>query len=401
MAPFTLGRMKSALLAAAGTIALVASAAPAAGAATVTFGADLNNPANVPNNDTTGGVCRAGVANPLGTIPGGGVTPTPLVGPGSQSCMWTYKGYAKYDRDGLGAPATGTVTAIRVKVGPVTGKMRVNVIRFNDQNGSSSGPYLEAYGPEFTPSPNSITQVPTNLRVQSDDYVVPGDPTIRSIDQLALEVEAPDVPIPLFRDPPAANNPLTGAANTYGTYPGPTEQGIEAPSYNAIPGTVAYRKPNGGVSSELGVLMSADLTTGLAPPPPPGPTGPTGPTRGGPLVKLKKTVSVPAGASKVSVGRAANPPTAATVQRLTATPKAIGARTAKKARRVVLGTGRTTIKARKTASLNVKLTKAARRRLQHGHRIKATLTVTARGTSGAKATVTRSVTLKPRKKKRR
>ncbi len=253
--------MRRAIRTCACVIALAAWAAPVASARTLTFGADLNNPANVPNNDTTGGVCAAGVANPIAPIPGS-VTPPALVPPGYQSCMWTYTGYDKYDLDGLGAPATGRITAIRVKVGPVTGKMRVNVIRFLNQRGSVSGPYLEAYGPEFTPKPNSITQVPTSLRVQSDDYVLPGDPTIRAIDQLALEVEAPDVPIPLFRDPPAANNFFTGAANTYGTYPGPTEQRIEAPSYNAIPGTVQYSNPNGGVASELGVLMSADLTTG-------------------------------------------------------------------------------------------------------------------------------------------
>ncbi len=263
--------MRRAILTCACAIAFAAWTAPVASARTVTFGADLNNPANVPNNDTRGGVCRAGVANPIAPIPGS-VIPPPLVAPGYQSCMWTYSGYDKYDLDGLASPASGRITAIRVKVGPVTGRMRVNVIRFLNQRGSVSGPYLEAYGPEFTPKPNSITQVPTSLRVQSDDYVFPGDPTIRAIDQLALEVEAPDVPIPLFRDPPAANNFFTGAANTYGTYPGPTEQRIEAPSYNAIPGTVQYSNPNGGVSSSLGVLMSADLTVGSpggATPPPP------------------------------------------------------------------------------------------------------------------------------------
>lgn len=254
--------MRRVILTCAFAIALAACAAPVASARSLTFGADLNNPANVPNNDTRGGVCAAGVPNPIAPIPGS-VIPPPLVQPGYRSCMWTYTGYDKYDLDGLASPATGRITAIRVEVGPVTGKMRVNVIRFLNQRGSVSGPYLESYGPEFTPRPNSITRVPTSLRVQSDDYVLPGDPTIRAIDQLALEVEAATVPIPLFRDPPAANNFFTGAANTYATYPGPTEQRIEAPSYNAIPGTVQYSNPNGGVASQLGVLMNADLTTGV------------------------------------------------------------------------------------------------------------------------------------------
>lgn len=232
--------MKRTLLAAAGTIALAASAAPPAGAATATFGADLNN---LPANNDSGAVCSAG-------IPGYGLA-------GSNSCMFTYFGINGADT--LFTPASGTVTAIRVKVGNVTGKMRVNVVRLNYQQTadpghpkSVSGPYLEAYGPEFTPRANAITQIATSLPVQLDPNPAPWDVgRIQSSDALALEVEAPNVPIPLDSD--------AAAQDLYATYPGPTEQGLQAPSYNSIPNT---RQIDG---QNLGVLMSADLTTGPGP----------------------------------------------------------------------------------------------------------------------------------------
>lgn len=236
--------MRRILLAAIGALTLSVSVVPAAGAATGTFGADLNH---LPPNNTAGDVCSAGI--PAYGLP-----------QGSQSCMFTYFGSGA---DTLFAPVSGTVTAIRVKVGNITGKMRVNVVRFNYyQTGDPShpktvtGPYLEAYGPEFTPQANAITQVATRLPVQLDPNPAPGDTsTIQSSDALALEIEAPNVPIPLDSD--------AAASSLYVTYPGPTEQGLQAPSPNAIPNTRQIAGQN------LGVLMNADLTTG-----PPGPSRP-------------------------------------------------------------------------------------------------------------------------------
>jgi hypothetical protein len=104
----------------------------------------------------------------------------------------------------------------------------------------------------------------------------------------------------------------------------------------------------------------------------------------------------------VNVGRAANPPTAATTQSLTATPRALGARAGKKKpKKVSVGKGKTTVRPGKTATIKVTLTRSARSRLRRGHRIKATLKVTARGATGTKASVTRTITLKPKPRKRR
>ena len=227
-------------------LTLSLSAVSTAGAATGTFGADLNH---LPPNNTPGDVCSAGI--PSYGLPAG-----------SQSCMFTYFGSGA---DTLFAPVSGTVTAVRVRMGNVTGKMRVNVVRFNYyQTGDPThpktvtGPFLEAYGPEFTPQANAVTQVATSLPVRLDPNPAPGDTsTIHSSDALALEVEAPNVPIPFASD--------AAASSLYATYPGPTEQGLGAPSFNSIPGT---RQIAGG---NLGLLMNADLTTGspTSPPPPP------------------------------------------------------------------------------------------------------------------------------------
>ncbi len=270
------------ILAAAGAVALVASAAPAAGAATASFGADLNN---LPANNTAGDVCSAG-------IPAYGLS-------GSQSCMFT--AFTE-----LFAPASGTVTAIRVKIGNVTGPMRVNVVRFLYQHTTDPGhpinvygPFLEAYGPDFTPAPNQITQVSTRLPLTLQPTPPPGDTTsIEASDGLALEVRDPNATIPLFNDSSGASS------STYATYPGPTEQGLRAgPTNDGIPNTRQ-------ITASLGVLMSADLDTGAIPGPNPnpvpGPTpfpGPTpkqGPVAGGPAVNFP-------GAGRVRKGTATIP----------------------------------------------------------------------------------------------
>ncbi len=211
--------------------AALAVAAPA-GAAEYPFGADL---ANLPANDHADATCQHS--------PPGRDAPT-----GSPSCMWSY--INQYP-DTLVPPATGSVTTVRVKVGQTTGRMRVNVIRFlfqqtgNGSSPTSSGPYLESYGPEFTPTPNAVTQVATNLPVQVDPTPPPSDTqTVQVIDALALEVEDQGVPIPIFVD---------DGALTYPVYPGPTAAGVPAPSPNALPSYTYFG---------LGVLMNGVVTTG-------------------------------------------------------------------------------------------------------------------------------------------
>jgi hypothetical protein len=124
------------------------------------------------------------------------------------------------------------VTNVRVKVGATTGRMRVNVVRFLFQQNlgdpshpTSAGPFLEAYGPEFTPTANAVTAVPTSLPVEVDPTPAPNDYTsIQVIDAIAIEVEEGGVPPPIFPRP----------SLFYASYPGPTALGLAAPSTNAL-----------------------------------------------------------------------------------------------------------------------------------------------------------------------
>jgi VCBS repeat protein len=108
----------------------------------------------------------------------------------------------------------------------------------------------------------------------------------------------------------------------------------------------------------------------VTPPPPNGPGVPK-------VVAIKSTLVMKT--KQLVVGKATNPPTASTVQKLVAHGK-------------VLGRGRTTIAAGTTKRLTIKL----KRRLKRSLRAK--LTITATGPTGLEATVRKTVWLKRRKR---
>jgi hypothetical protein len=372
------------LLAAAGLVACsaAATAAPAA-AATYTFGANLATVAP----DPTANKCS---------------DPVPAYGvpAGNQSCMATYLGTYP---DTLGAPASGTITAVRVKVGPITGPMRVNVIRFLFQQNpgdpshpTSAGPFLEAYGPQFTPNASATTQVATSLAMQEDPTPAPSDgTTIQVIDQLALEIDAPNVPIPAFADP---------GALSYLTYPSPTSENLPAPSPNRIPGSL--------LGTGLGVLMSADLTTGAPvitplPPPIPPPAGPPPPLPVPPppvpVVALpKQSFQVRDGAATIPVkctvadcrGKLAllNTGGAATRATTRSVIRKASSKKPKKKQTTTYGTATFSAKAGKTASVKVKLNASGRALLKHHKKAKVYAKVTF--SSGGGLTKSFAVTLK-------
>lgn len=323
-------------------VAVAALLALPAGAGAVTFGADL---ATLPANNTPGG-CTQG---PPGFI----------LGPfGLSSCMWSYLGNGT---NSLVPPARGVVTAVRVKVGATTGPMRVNVIRFLfRQTGDaahpfSAGPFLEAYGPQFTPAANAVTTVPANLSMKVDPTPALTDlSTIQVIDALALEVQAPSVPIPAFSAPGALSYPV---------YPGPTAQGVPAPSPNGLPtyGTIGY-----------GVLMSADLTPDEATPAPagPGPTLPTPTAR--PTVRLPATGTVRDGATLLPIACQV-----ADCSGLVSLLRGGGAAaTASAKRATTLGSARFSAKAGTTKRVKVKLNRTGRRLVAKSRRVKVTARVT-------------------------
>ena len=337
-------------------------AAPAAAvAATYTFGANLD-------------------ATPINPAASKCSDPVPAYGvpAGSQSCMASYIGTYP---DSLVAPATGTVGVVRVKVGPTTGPMRVNVIRFLFQQNpgdpahpTSAGPFLEAYGPQFTPAANATTPVAANLPMQEDPTPTPNDgTTIQVIDALALEVQAPNVPLPAFGD---------AGALSYLVYPGPTQQGLAAPSTNAIPGRL--------LGTGLGVLMSADLATPAAPiapiPPPVAPPAPPPAVAPPPTAKF----SVPGQSARVKQGVATVPVLCQVVDcsgKLTlqsvaprATTRAVTRATAKK-KTITYGSAKFSAKAGKKTSVKIKLTKSGRALLKHAS--KATVVAKVTLTTGA------------------
>jgi hypothetical protein len=339
--------------------AVVLGGATPAGAATATFGADLA--ANAPSEQAN--VCS---------------DPVPAYGvpAGSQSCMASYLG--------LTAPASGTVTQVRVRVGPTTGPMRVNVIRFlfkqnpgDPSHPTSAGPFLEAYGPQFTPAANAVTPVTTSLAMQEDPTPPPYDAvTIQVIDVLALEVLAPNVRIPAFVD---------ATALSYLTYPAPSQQGLAAPSTNAIPGSL--------LGTGLGVLMSADLSTSATPivlppgvpPPPPGVPAPQ-------ITLARPTARVKDGVATVPlVCKVLDCTGKLSLRSLPAkTRAAVRAAASASSKVKTYGSAKFSVKAGKTGSVKVRLTKSGRALLKHRTKAK----VVAKVTYASGATASFQVTLK-------
>ena len=318
----------------AGCLATLAVAAPA-GATAIPFGPDLTN---LPANNDQG--CQA-------------------------SCMWTF--VDTYPNT-LIAPASGTVTGVRVKVGATTGRMRVNVVRFlfqqnpaNPSYPTSSGPYLEAYGPEFTPAADSVTPVATNLPVQVDPTPLPSDgQSIQVIDAIAIEVEETGVPAPIFKLPTAL---------VYPTYPGPTSQGIEAPSFNVLP---TYTNIGFGVLAN-GVVETAGggVPTGGGPPVTP-PAGGGGPVAGLPGTAVP-TIALTRASAPVTRGVAAIPLTcqgadcagSVTLQSGAGAARAVAAKKA-----TTYGTAKFAAKAGKKTTAKVKLNKKGRALLKKKNKAK-------------------------------
>ena len=217
--------------AAAAGAALVALATAPTSAAAVTFGADLNN---APTNTTT---C------------GAGAPPLYIYDVGSPSCLYFSgaPGSSSY------APMSGTVTAVRVRVGAVTGPMQVVVMRSLYQNkaGDPGHPYfaccfVESYGPVFEPQANAITTVPMSLPMTEESTPPPNDFTTNAAgDFLALSVLAPNVPVPMFIDNQSGDS---------GFYPAPTAQTVPAPSQNPI-----FQSTDIFAGQ---ILINADLDTG-------------------------------------------------------------------------------------------------------------------------------------------
>lgn len=329
----------------ASAIALLASVP--AGASATTFGADLNN---VPNNPTT---CGEGIA-PYFSAP-----------IGSPSCMY----YSGAPGPSSYAPTSGTLTAVHVRVGATTGPMQVVIMRSLYQNkaGDPGHPYfaccfVERYGPIFTPQPNTVTTVATNLPVTEEPTPPANDfSTNAAGDFLALSVLAPNVPIPAFGD---------GRSGFAGYYPAPSE--ATAPAPGPTPLTAA----TDGFGAQ--VLLSADLEGGGAGAPPlptPQPAAPAPPSVAPTLVP---SIALPRLTIPVKNGTATVPIQCLLVNcagvinlqsaQLAGLANAASKKHAKKPKVVSYGTASFSLKANTTGKVKVKLDVAGRKLLKaHGN----------------------------------
>lgn len=192
----TAGRFLAATGVAAGAVALLFALPSTAGALTV--GADLNRPANA----TYGCELKPGV-----TALGG----RQFLPSGQTSCTYMPTGSLGNFSEGTAAPSGFSVaTRVRVKVGNVTGPMRITVSR---QLGSTSVGltccHFAGQSQVFTPRRNGITTVNVRLPLRSEVDGVNGQ-VIQ--DYLAISVLAPGVPIPAHEigNPGNINNPGAG-----------------------------------------------------------------------------------------------------------------------------------------------------------------------------------------------
>lgn len=311
-----------------------------------TFGGDLSN---APNVSTT---C------------GEGVFPYFSAPMGSPSCMY----FSGSPTSSPYAPTSGTVTAVHVRVGAVTGPMQVVVMRSLYQNkvGTPGEPYfaccfVERYGPIFTPQPNSVETVKADLPM-TEEPIPPADDftTNAAGDFLALSVLAPNVPIPAFRDEKSSYS---------GYYPAPSEGSSPAP------GPTPLTAATDGVGAE--VLLSADLESEGAPAgktpasagPVPAPAN-TPPAQANPQ-RLFPTLTFPKSVVPVRNGTVSLPLQCAAadcvgnvlLQNLEQQGATIAkTNTSKKKRKkITYGTGSVNVKVGLTGSVKVKLTAAGRK----------------------------------------
>jgi hypothetical protein len=357
----------------ASALALAASAPAAAGA--VTFGADLNN---APNSPTT---C------------GEGIFPYFSAPMGSPSCMY----YSGAPGPSSYAPASGTITAVHVRVGAVTGPMQPVIMRSLYQNkaGDPGHPYfaccfVERYGPVFTPQANTVTTIAASLPVTEEPTPGPDDfSTTAAGDFLALSVLAPNVPIPAFGD---------SRSGYAGYYPAPSEDSTPAPSPNPL--TAA----TDGFGAQI--LVSADLDTdtggggGAAVPAPGGPAPAPNPT---PLPAGLASIAFPKLTIPVKHGTATLPiqclvvDCAGVLSLQNVEQPGVGAglasrKKAKKRKPVSYGTASFALKAGTTGKVKVKLNAAGRGLLKAHRQIKVWASI--RFTAGGGRAKSTRVTLK-------
>lgn len=171
---------------------------PSGAQALTTFGADLNRPAN------SGFDCGAG--------PGAGAFGQLVLYPtNATTCTWLAAGRNFGQAENTLVPqGQGTITNVRVRVGPITGPMQVVVLRSVRQGVVNPNPAGETPGgfganvaccrevgrsAPFVPAPNAASNIAVALPVKADITPNPISGAF-DFDALGLSVLGPGVPIP-------------------------------------------------------------------------------------------------------------------------------------------------------------------------------------------------------------
>ncbi len=150
--------------------------------------------------------------------------PQPFTMQGAQSCMLiTFF-------PGAHPAAAGTVVAANIRIGPVTGPMRFVKARilYSHPSGQACCS-VQQYGPVFTPPANAISTVNLGFVMTEESVPAPGDNRIVANDLVALEVLAPDVPIPGVWTNNGGSDLLLP---NYAYFPSFTTRGLNAPTQN-------------------------------------------------------------------------------------------------------------------------------------------------------------------------
>jgi hypothetical protein len=343
----------------------------------------------------------AGADTPFGGDPTQAVTPglaceagAPPYFFGASTCLWTWT------RQGVGsdiAPlpvtgGTGTVTSVTLPAMANPGPMQAVVLTAALQ--ASSNPAIPNYlccqvkaiSPTFTVPANQVTTVPLSLAVSSTAEANLSNPGETSFgDEMAISVLSPSASLPIKYTGATALNSADGGDLDNAYFPAPTSTNQEFMTPTDPGGYQLLARFNLAGAPVAGPAPALAATPGPA-------------AKGG--VKLGGTTFRPGANGKtLTLGKATNPPTATTTQTLTL-PTAGAARAGGKAKvPLVLGRGKTTVPAGKSAPLKLGLNAKGRAKLARRGKMKATLTIVATNPQGEAQILTRSVTLKLAKRK--
>jgi hypothetical protein len=336
----------------------------------------------------------------FGGDPNGAITPgatcesgAPPYFHGAPTCTWWWSRLGA-GSDIVPIPVTGgsgVITSVTLPAMPKPGTMQVVVL-----TAALSATYepskpeficcqIKTLGPTFTVPANQVTTVPQSLAVSATKEANLSNPGETSFgDIVAISVLTPGASIPVRQT--GNSNIAAGGDGASAYFPAPTGTSGEFTQ----------------ATDPAGYEMMAQFTLGATPtaapaPAPPAPTpGPA--AKGG--VKLGGTAFRPGTDGKtLGLGQATDPPTAATTQTLTL-PTAGASRAGKAKKPVVLGSGKTTVPAGRSAPMKLTLNGKARAILTRRHMLKATLTIVATNPQGESQTIVKSVTVKPKKKAR-